>query len=60
MSVYEYAIYKTARELMTPAEVESAIALSLDADAGFISAKILLSRMILAIVTDTRRRKKHA
>ena len=61
MSIYEYAIYKTARELMTPAEAEHTVALAAEADAGNASAKVMLWRMILSIITDTKRRqKKHA
>jgi hypothetical protein len=56
MTVYEYAMLRVARELMTDDEVASAAKLAEDGDKSDLTAAGTLWCMAEAIVTDPKRR----
>lgn len=60
MSVYTYAIYRCARQLMTPDELDRALALAADAEKGNASAASMLWRLVLSIICDCQENRKAA
>ena len=60
MTVFEYAMYRTARQLMTPDELARAEALAQQADANDYAAYLAFQKLAMAIIDDQKRRKPSA
>jgi len=60
MKIWEYAMFRSARQLMTPDELARAEALAQQADANDYAAYLAFQRLAMAIIGDQKRRKPSA